>query len=265
MAHIKSEVRNWDERVGDANDTSLLGRRPADETARRLMRVEVASLRGRHAVLVMWDMQTFVDSLDARTRVQAAQEDAFPLDQRTLGLMVHRAPRVLRVRGCYGEPIARTGRSVLAGCTLSTSFARAYLCPLRRRCGSDQFHTLAQHVDDLTQLIVASTPQLAALRAIRYGRALAEEAIGLGLTIADKSRVVASSVATARTVASAIRCVGHAVPIFAAPRGRGLGRHHRRKPPPCNWQLRKTHSQGQESRKARRPIGSDQRQGSPVV
>ncbi len=221
LAAIKDEVRAWDEEVANPHDTALKGRRPADETARRHLRVEVAALLGKHSVLVLWDMKAFFDSLDASRLVEAAEDAHFPMDQLALGLIMHRAPRMLRVQGCHGSSIARTGRSVLAGCTLSTSFARAYLRPLTLACQSDDSCTLSQHVDDLTQSIIAPTRQLAIARAIAKGRQLADEAKRLLLEVADKSRVVASSLAAAAAVAAGIRGVG--VPIRAAENAEDLG------------------------------------------
>jgi plasmid stability protein len=52
LAHLKGEVRAWDSRIGDVNDTALAGRRPMDETARRHMKAEVATLLDKHVVTV---------------------------------------------------------------------------------------------------------------------------------------------------------------------------------------------------------------------
>ncbi len=217
----KEEVRQWDLAAGSDDDTALAGRRPLDETARRVMRTEVAGLTGRQAVLLLWDMANFFDTLDPSVLADAAVGAGFPLDQLALGLILHRGPRFLRVDGCDGDVIERTGRSVLPGCTMSTSFARAYLKPLRDACGTDPLCRLSQHVDDLTQLVVAPTRQLAIARAIRYGRSLAEEATKLGLSVADKSRVVSNAPSIARDVSAALR--GASVAIDSARTAEDLG------------------------------------------
>ncbi len=221
MAALKGDVRSWDTRVADEHDTALRGRRPADETARRHLWVEAANILGKHAVLVLWDMKAFFDSLDASKLVEAAKLADFPTDQLALGLILHRAPRVLKVQGCFGDIVPSTGRSILPGCTLSTSFARAYLQPLARRCRSDAMGSLWQHVDDLAQCIIAPTRQLAVARAIQKGQLLAMEAQRLALQVAGKSRVVASSPSAAEEVAKGIRNAG--APIVAADRADDLG------------------------------------------
>jgi hypothetical protein len=125
------------------------------------------------------------------------------------------------VQGCFGNCIPRTGRSVLPGCTLSTSFARAYLQPLTRSCRSDAMGSLWQHVDDLAQCIIAPTRQLAVTRAIQKGQLLAIEAQKLSLQVAGKSRVVASTPSAAEEVAKGIRRMG--APIVATERADDLG------------------------------------------
>jgi hypothetical protein len=178
---IKGPVRQWDCDVGHHGDSALRGKRPADETARRMVRVEVAALTGRHVGLVLWDMAKFFDSLDTAVLVDSAERLGFPMDQLALGLILHKAPRALRARGCCGEAFPRTGRSVLAGCTLSTSFARAFVNPVRERCPDDRWHTLGQHVDDLTQLIVTNTRAALVAKAVRCGRELAQWARECGV------------------------------------------------------------------------------------
>ncbi len=60
-------------------------------------------------------------------------------------------------------------------------------------------------------------------RAVRYGSKLAAAARGIGLRIADKTRVVASSFTTAKSVAEGIRSSVEQVPIVAAQVGEDLG------------------------------------------
>ncbi len=221
MNLLKEEVRDWDRAVGSTDDSALAGRRPLDETARRVLRTEVAGLTGKHVIMLLWDMAKFYDTLDPSVLAELAMTAGFPLDQLALGLSLHRAPRLLRIDGCDGEVVSSSGRSVLAGCTLSTSFARAYIRPLREEVGSTPQCRLSQHVDDLTQVITAPSRQLAVARAVRHGRALAEAAARLRLTIADKSRVVASAPSAARDVATALR--GGDVHIGAARAAEDLG------------------------------------------
>jgi hypothetical protein len=167
--------------------------------------------------------RSFFDSLDTRVLVESAERLGFPMDQLALGLTLHKAPRVLRARGCCGDVVPRTGRSVLAGCTLSTSFARAFVNPVRQRCPDDRWHTLGQHVDDLTQLMMTQTRSALIAKAVQCGRDLAQWARDCGLDIADKSRVVASCMGAAAGIAAGIRGGGCPAPIRAASSAEDLG------------------------------------------
>ncbi len=221
LALIKEEVRGWDRQAGSEDDTALKGKRPLDETARRRIRVEAAALRGKWSVTILWDFKKFFDYINPEILTKSAVDAMFPMDQLALGLMMHRAPRTLRVAGHYGDVVGQTGRSMLAGCTLSTSLARAYLAPLRAACDTDSTCRLAPHVDDLAQTLVAPSENLAIMRAIRYGRALADKARELGLVIADKSRVVASTVKVARAIGRGLQAAE--VDITAAQSAEDLG------------------------------------------
>ncbi len=165
----------------------------------------------------------FFDTLSTPALIESAEQLEFPKDQLALGLMLHKAPRIVRARGCCGEMVRRTGRSVLAGCTLSTSFARAFVNPVRQHCPDDQWHTLSQHVDDLTQLIVTKTKRALLTKAVHCGRQLARWATRCGLSVADKSRVVSNCLDAANSIAHGIRAGEHAVPIRAAAAADDLG------------------------------------------
>jgi hypothetical protein len=220
---IKDPVRRWDDEVGHEGDSAMRGKKPADETARRLMRVEVAALLGRHVAMVLWDMAKFFDSMDTQVLIESAERLDFPRDQLALGLMLHKAPRVVRARGCCGEQVPNTARSVLAGCTLSTSFARACVNSVRQHCPDGQGHTLSQHVDDLTQTVITRTRGAMVARAVQCGRRLAQWAELSGLTVADKSRVVSNHLSAATAIAQGIRGGEVAVPISAAAAADDLG------------------------------------------
>ncbi len=111
------------------------------------------------------------DAIDPVRLAETAEKEDFPLTHLVMRLLMHRAPRVMKVQGCYGPQVAGTGQSILAGCALSTSLARAHVLPLIRGVGSDPWCRLSQHVDDLSQAITANTEQQAVSRAVRYGTA----------------------------------------------------------------------------------------------
>ena len=127
MAIIRPIVREWDRNIGSEYDSSLVGRSPIYATAQRAMIMEQASLRGLCTILILWDLRQFFDSIDLSRLIPQCVRLGFPEEALLLGLQAHRAPRILKMLGTHSQPIEATGRSILAGCTLSTSLARAYL------------------------------------------------------------------------------------------------------------------------------------------
>ena len=89
--------------------------------------MEVKAKLGFKVVLALWDVKQFFDSLDIRSLIERAMDADFPPAILALSLCVHRGPRILKAKGTLATPIDTTGRSIMAGCTNSTSFSRAYM------------------------------------------------------------------------------------------------------------------------------------------
>ena len=80
---------------------------------------------------------------------------------RGLGQQIHRAPRTLSSQGAAAKSIKATGRSIAAGCSTSTSFARAItLSPVNNsQLKASRFCEEAWvgvHVDDVSHTFVGS-------------------------------------------------------------------------------------------------------------
>ena len=125
MGCLCPAVRDWDTQVGSEYDSALTGRQPHLETAKRALTLESSSLLGQTTIAVFWDAAKFFDSIEGPRLIRSCIELGFPLDVMILGLQAHRAPRSLKALGTMTQPMPRVGRSIIAGCTLSTSFARA--------------------------------------------------------------------------------------------------------------------------------------------
>ena len=70
--------------------------------------------------------QKIFDSIDIPILFQKAGELGFPLKQLVMSMIVHQAPRRLKLGKTIGETIAKFGRSMIAGCKRSTQLARLY-------------------------------------------------------------------------------------------------------------------------------------------
>lgn len=136
-------------------------------------------------------------------------QQRFPPDQLAIGAQVHKAPRILKLQRACALLIQGVDRSVLAGCLLSASLARAY------QLGVDEFGcdgednadggSIDQHVDDLFQPVWAKTSRRLRMRALTCGSRVANLLWYRLLTISDKSTVVASDPKDVASVAEALR------------------------------------------------------------
>ena len=90
---------------------------------------------GNTNVMLLWDIEKFFDSLDIYVLIQECTMQEFPPIQLALGIQAHMADRILKAQCTLSDRLDRFGRSILAGCTLSTSFSRAYLLPVEDNTG----------------------------------------------------------------------------------------------------------------------------------
>jgi len=212
----KDDVRSWDVEAALPGDTGKPGVSLELESVRRHLKIETAQAFNRHIVMILWDVEKFYDTSAVHHTIDAAKQLDFPESQLTLGLVSHRAPRVLNCGGCWGRTLPSTGRSMLAGCTYATSMARARIIRVRRELPRDRNHVVFQQVDDLTQMI-SDESQLGAYRsAASLGCMLADGLVQDGYRVSSKSTVIASSRDLARRVATHLKAKGHPVKIAAS-------------------------------------------------
>ena len=109
-----------------------------------------------------------------------------------LSLDIHKGVRRLKAAGTIADPIGDTGTSIMAGCTNSTSFSRAYIKKITKglKQDNDLGHLLFEHVDDLAQLFFCKTE--AKVRSLAFDNIcelarLVKESL---LTLSSKSVVV---------------------------------------------------------------------------
>jgi len=209
----KDEVREWDCAEALPGDTGRPGVSLELESSRRHLKLEIAHAFQRSVVLILWDVEKFYDSSQVHHTIDASLELGFPKAQLALGLMSHRAPRVLKQDGCWGRVLPSTGRSMLAGCTYATSMARARIIRLRKQLPRSLHHTIFQQVDDLTQMFITEEDPEARQLAVGLGNGMADLLVSDGYRISPKSTVVASSRRLASAVAAGLRAGGHKVKV----------------------------------------------------
>ena len=153
--------------------------------------------------------------------VPTALQLGFPGRVLAIGALAHRAPRTLKLLGTHTTCITEMGRSILAGCSLSTALARAYLHPVLADLATVQGHFSSEHVDDISQISIRMNEKDAIHTAIAQGIKLAEGMAERDLTISDKSVVVSNNFQAAKKVARLISQAGY--PLKAVKHAEDLG------------------------------------------
>ena len=118
------EVKEFEAANAFANDSAKKGASALLAVEERSLEAELAQLHGNSSFMILWDLKKFFDSIDVKTLFAEAARVGFPLLQLTLSMVVHHAPRRLKMGTAIGEPILRLVRSILADCKRSTDFAR---------------------------------------------------------------------------------------------------------------------------------------------
>jgi hypothetical protein len=206
---------------GVATDSAGPGKAAEATALKRQLLVEAAATQGHTVVQLLWDVEAFFDSMDIEKLVTFAQRWGMPPHASILELQQHLAPRALQIDGCFAPLIDKMGRSMLAGCTSSTRFARAFLRDCILQAMSGTVKAVGMHVDDVAQLFADPSRSTAKESAIRQGATFATSLMKLGFTISPKSVVVSSCWETAKKVASAIHRMG--IPMTAVVSADDLG------------------------------------------
>ena len=145
-------VRPWDSVTASDTDTARPGARAEIMVGLRHALQAAALTRKEQTATVLWDLEAFYDNVDIPTLIGECQRYDFPMPVLILALQCHMAPRRIR----HTDKISRAiypSRGILAGCSTSTSLARAQL----RSTQEPQIVDTYQHVDDAAMLATALT------------------------------------------------------------------------------------------------------------
>ena len=229
----RDKLRDW----GSANcphwDTATPGRSAETEACARLWLMEAASLAGKEAAALLWDLEKFFDTISPDEVRRVAADRCYPPTELKLALSMHRAPRVLQMLGISAAAIIPS-RSILQGCFHSNYFARLVIWSPMKRCEKDLDDlrevdkSVARvnantFVDDVAQLCLGTRKQVTYALAIA-GISFVSSVRQYRLIVSTKSLVVASDIRIARVIANAIRdqtCVK----LTPSTAGRDLGVH----------------------------------------
>ena len=96
-------------------DSSQKGGSALSAGESRLIMQEVRQAAGLHLVMVLWDLTKLFDSMDTRWLIQELQANGYPAWKTAITMVVHAAPRRLKIAEAVGEVIPRCGGSIVAG------------------------------------------------------------------------------------------------------------------------------------------------------
>ena len=221
MQMDSDEVAQFSKDNAFENDSAAAGASAVKAAEDRAMLTELAKVENKSSAVLLWDMQKFFDSLDVAVLFEAATELNFPLKQLILSMVVHHAPRRLKMGGVIGQAIVKLGRSILAGCKRSTDLARLYTLKMTTSLARNHSNVLLfQHVDDMSNLAVASTNRKLVEDVVSYAKEFKEWTDRLKLTISPKTMIVPKTEITQQI--SRI-CVRMGIPMAVSASGVDIG------------------------------------------
>ncbi len=176
--------------------SSTKGNGPLDTTWRQGVRQETKVSSGGASACIMWDLETFYESVDRERLLQRAIATKFPLPALRLSLSMYSAPRVLSMEGRITREVWPK-RGVGAGCGLANSYIKVYtITPLDELVMKlPSTATVDVHIDDFVIEVVADDEDTAARDmaiAQRLVREMIEKELGATISI-PKASLVASS------------------------------------------------------------------------
>ena len=219
-------IGDWADETADPWDQAVAGSSSLRRAMCRSFMDEAAATLGLHTVSTLWDVKEFFDSLDITKVLRFALDNFFPATELVLLTLCHLAPRLLRSNGCYADPI-QPHRSAIAGCRGAQQFARLVMKQVLHFVHWRHFPAVISKswVDDVNQRSEATQP-LVRERLVAAAVDFAAEVQAMGLTIADKSRVIASSQELAEQIASDIRDMGFNITAADVSPDLGIDRGH---------------------------------------
>ena len=188
----KPEMAAWTEKKAGFWDTAVKGSSALKTALMREFWNEVCLEKGLEAAELLLDMEKFFDTLKPEILAPRAIELGYPPIFLYLGLLVHRAARVLKGDGTHSDPQI-VQQSILAGCVQSVDWTRAHLFDLL-----DDLHMayrptqIKSWVDDLA-LRAQGLAGTTAERVINAGKALMTGLVERGGRISPKTVILGSS------------------------------------------------------------------------
>lgn len=181
-------------------DSAAAGASAAYAAEVRALEAEIEAMQGRETLTILWDFAKLFDTISPAILLKVADAVGFPIKALAASLLVHHAPRRLKLGQAIGEPVVQLGWSILAGCKRSTDLARVSTLRIVRSLARHTMVNLHQHVDDLSNLVKSSAHSGVVANAFNYTQAFIEHVERLRLQLSGKSVVIPASASVAKLV-----------------------------------------------------------------
>ena len=190
---ISYDIKDWQAAIKPDYDSAGKGSSTFNAAMERSLKDEIAQAYGLEILHACLDIHNFFDTMDPDILAERAGMMGYPGAAFELAMQLNQAPRVLRLRDAYSEPVVPI-RSTVQGCLHSMPLAKVYLQPAVAEClvGKEKLPVEAGvHVDDVT--ITSRSVKGDTLPHILEAVTTFERAIKKAkLTLSEKSTVVAS-------------------------------------------------------------------------
>ncbi len=216
------DISDWDTAAAGHWDTAIAGSSALRAHILRALDVELAMSEELCMAHFLWDMEKFCDNIAVRKLLPQLDALHYPTALASMGLLVHRAPRVLGTGISLSNIIVGASRSIIAGCQQSVSWARALLHRMVENLGYVIPGSVCfEHVDDLSQVVTADCKYKLRDAGISIGRMVRDQAAELGIKLSGKSVLLPAGDADVEAIADKLQKEG--VPIRTARVAEDLG------------------------------------------
>ncbi len=218
-----STITEWDVKAASLYDSAVKGSSSLRAHLGRALGMELARSEGKVSYHFLWDLKKFYDTVRLDVLHERLDAYGYNLPLLYLGFLAHKAPRTLKVGHCISGVISNTGRSMIAGCQQSVSWARGLLLRLVMAVSNVVPNSpCGVHVDDLSHAVCLDDDDAGAIRkGLEIGRSVAKEVADLDLRLSDKSVLIPASSNVVREIVRGLRNEG--VKIKAANAGEDVG------------------------------------------
>ncbi len=155
--------------------------------------MELADFEDLFTIHFLWDLRKFYDSIRIAKLIPKLGRLGYPKHIMALGLIAHKAPRILLVGQCCSNIISKCYKSIVAGCQQSCSWARGLMHQLVEALGYVMPGSICyEHVDDLSQVLSCKSKMELYHASMRIGKVLKQGIQDIDVVLSTKSKALSN-------------------------------------------------------------------------